>query len=189
MTATLIFLLKTLMDLYLLTFLLRFAMQWTRASHYNPFAQFIYKVTGPLVIPVRRVLPSIRGLDTSTLVVMIALEILTTWVLLRFGPVMLSIGPLLLYALLRLVALVLLFYTGAVLLYALLSWFGDRSRNPMAVLLGELVAPVLRPARLLLPPIGGVDLSAIIVIVLLQVTMFALQQVAIAALPVPLPLR
>jgi YggT family protein len=138
---------------------------------------------------VRRVLPSIRGLDTSTLVVMIALEILTTWVLLRFGPVMLSIGPLLLYALLRLIALVLLFYTGAVLLYALLSWFGDRNRNPMAVLLGELVAPVLRPARLLLPPIGGVDLSAIIVIVLLQVTMFALQQVAIAALPVPLALR
>ena len=169
MTATLIFLFKTLMDLYLLTFLLRFAMQWARTSHYNPFAQFIYKVTGPLVIPIRRVLPSIRGLDTSTLVVMIALEILTTWVLLRFGPVMLSIGPL--------------------LLYALLSWFGDRNRNPMAVLLGELVAPVLRPARLLLPPIGGVDLSAIIVIVLLQVTMFALQQVAIAALPVPLALR
>jgi YggT family protein len=59
----------------------------------------------------------------------------------------------------------------------------------MAVLLGELVAPVLRPARLLLPPIGGLDLSPIIVIVLLQATMLALQQVAFVALPLPLDLR
>jgi YggT family protein len=189
MTATLIFLFKTLMDLYLLTFLLRFVMQWARTSHYNPFAQFVYKVTGPLVIPVRRVLPSIRGLDTSTLVVMIALEILATWLLLRFASLTLPIGSLLLYALLRLISLALLFYTGGVLLYVLLSWFGDRSRNPMAVLLGELVAPVLRPARLLLPPIGGLDLSPIIVIVLLQATMLALQQVAFVALPLPLDLR
>jgi len=188
MTAVLIFLFKTLTDLYLLTFLLRFIMQWARSIHYNPFAQFVYKVTGPLVIPVRRILPSIRGLDTATLIVIVALEILATWLLQRFAGLALPIGPLLLYALLRLTALVLLFYTGAVLLYVLLSWFGDRGRNPMATLLGELVEPVLRPARLLLPAIGGLDLSPIIVIVLLQTTLLALRQVALVALPVPVAL-
>ena len=189
MKSVLIFLFKTLMDLYLLTFLLRFVMQWVRASHYNPFAQFVYKVTSPLVAPARRFLPSFRGIDTPTLVVRIALEILATWVLLLLAGLSFPIGPLLIFALLRLLSLVLLFYFGAVLLNALLSWFASGGRNPMAVMLGELVEPVLRPARLLLPPISGLDLSPIIVIVLLQVMMIALQQVANVALPLPLSLR
>ena len=181
MQGALIFLLKTLMDLYLLTFLLRFVMQLARVSHYNPFAQLIYKLTSPLVIPARRVLPSIGGLDTPTLVIMIVLEILATWLLFRLAGVSLPIGPLLLYALLRLIALALWFYTGALVIYVLLSWFGDRGRSPMGVLLGALVEPVLRPARRLLPPIGGVDLSPLIVIVLLQAAM--------VALPLPAALR
>jgi YggT family protein len=174
MQGALIFLLKTLMDLYLLTFLLRFVMQWTRVSHYNPLAQLVYKLTSPLVIPARRVLPSIGGLDTPTLVVLIVLEILATWLLFRLGGVSLPITALLVYALLRLIALTLWFYTGALLIYVLLSWFADRGRNPMSVLLGEIVEPVLRPARRLLPPIGGIDLSPLIVIVLLQAAMIAL---------------
>lgn len=181
MQNALIFLLKTLMDLYLLTFLLRLIMQWVRANHYNPFAQFVYKVTGPLVIPVRRILPSIRGVDTATIVVMAALEILVTWLLQRFAGLALPIGPLLLYALLRLILLALWFYTGMLIIYVLLSWFGDRSRNPMAVLLGELVEPLLRPARRLVPSIGGLDLSPLIVILLLQAAMIAI--------PLPLALR
>ena len=68
MQSALIFLFKTLADLYLLTFLLRFIMQWVRASHYNPLSQFVFKVTNPLVVPARRVLPSVAGLDTPTLV-------------------------------------------------------------------------------------------------------------------------
>jgi YggT family protein len=174
MRAALIFLFKTLMDLYLLTFLLRFVMQWARTSSHNPFAQLIYKLTSPLVIPARRLLPSIRGFDTPTLAVMIALEILATWLLFLLAGVSLPIGPLLLYALLRLIALALWFYTGALLIYVLLSWFGDRGRNPMGVLLGDLVEPVLRPARRLLPPMGGIDWSPLIVIVLLQAAMIAL---------------
>jgi YggT family protein len=172
--AALIFLLKTLMDLYLLTFLLRFVMQWARTTYHNPFAQFIYKVTSPLVIPARRVLPSIRGLDVPTLIVLIVLELVATWVLVRLSGVSLPIPTLLIYALLRLIALVLWFYTGALIIYVLLSWFGDRGRNPMGVLLGELVEPVLRPARRLVPPIGGLDLSPLIVILLLQAAMIAL---------------
>ena len=166
------------MDFYLLTFLLRLILQWVRASHYNPFAQLIYKLTSPLVIPARRVLPSFGALDTATIVVMIVLEILATWVLYRLAGVSLPIGPLLILSFLRLVELVLLFYTFALLIYVLLSWFGGGGRNPMAVLLGEIVEPVLRPARRLLPPIGGIDLSPLIVIVLLQFAMILLRSAA-----------
>jgi YggT family protein len=181
MQSALIFLIKTVADLYLLTFLLRFIMQWVRAGYDNPLAQFVYKVTSPLVVPARRVLPSIGGVDTPTLAVLVVLEIAVTFVLLRLVGLSLPVPELLLYSLLRLIALTLWFYTGAIIVYAVLSWFGNRGMNPIAALLGDLVEPVLRPARRLLPPIGGLDLSPLIVILLLQA--------ASIALPLPAYLR
>ena len=174
MQEALIFLITTLADLYLLTFLLRFIMQWVRANHYNPLSQFVFKVTSPLVVPARRVLPSVGGLDMPTLAVLIALEILVTFVVLQLAGLSLTVPQLLLYSLLRLIALALWFYTGALFVYVLLSWFGDRSGNPMAELLGELVEPLLRPVRRVLPPIGGLDLSPLVVIILVRVVMIAL---------------
>jgi YggT family protein len=181
MQSALIFLFKTLADLYLLTFLLRFIMQWVRAGYYNPLSQFVVKVTNPLVVPARRVLPSIAGLDAPTLVVLLLLEVAVTFALLRVAGFSVSIPVLLLYSLLRLIALTLWFYTGALIVYVILSWFGNRGINPIAELLGDLVEPILRPARRLLPPIGGLDLSPLIVILLLQA--------ASIALPLPLALR
>jgi YggT family protein len=181
MQSALIFLVKTLADLYLLTFLLRFIMQWVRASYYNPLSQFVFKVTNPLVVPARRVLPSVAGLDTPTLVVLFVLELAVTFLLLRLAGIPLPLAETLLYSVLRLIALAVWFYTVALFIYVVLSWFGDRGRNPMGALLGELVEPLLRPARRLLPPIGGLDLSPLIVILLLQA--------AIIALPLPAYLR
>jgi YggT family protein len=181
MQSALLFLVKTITDLYLLTFLLRFIMQWVRASYYNPFAQFVLKVTNPLVVPARRVLPSVAGLDMPTLAVLFVLELLVTWLLfalLSFSP---GIAELLLYSALRLVALVLWFYTVGAFIYVILSWFGDRGRNPLGAVLTELIDPILRPARRLLPPIGGLDLSPLVVILLLQA--------ALIALPLPAFLR
>ena len=174
MQSALIFLVKTLADLYLLTFLLRFIMQWARASYYNPLSQFVFKVTNPLVAPARRVLPSVGGLDTPTLAVLLVLEFVVTFVLLRLAGIPLPIPETLLYSLLRLIALAIWFYTVALFIYVVLSWFGNRGMNPMTELLGDLVEPLLRPARRLLPPIGGLDLSPLIVILLLQAAMIAL---------------
>ena len=60
---------------------MRFILQWVRADYYNPLAQFVLKVTNPLVVPARRLLPSAGGIDLPTLVVLIALEALITWLL------------------------------------------------------------------------------------------------------------
>lgn len=174
MLNALMFLISTLADLFLLTFLLRFIMQWVRASHYNPLSQFVFKVTNPLVVPARRLLPSVRGLDTPTLVVLFVLEVAITFLLLRLAGLSLTIPDLLLYSLLRLVSLTLLFYIGVLFIYVLLSWFGDRGRNPMAALIGELVEPLLRPVRRLIPPIGGLDIAPLIVTLLLYAIRIAL---------------
>jgi len=192
MLDALIFLVRTFADLYLLTFLLRFIMQWARANHYNPLSQVVFKVTNPLVVPARRLLPSVAGLDVPTLVVLVVLEIVVTFVLLRLVGLSLPIPRLLFYSLLRLISLVLWFYVGALIIYAVLSWFAQPSRNPMAILLGQLVEPLLRPARRMLPPIGGFDLSVLLVIVLLQavtiiVSSLKAATIASAVLPAYLP--
>ena len=174
MDAALIFLVRTLADLYLLTLLLRFILQWVRASYYNPLAQFVLKVTSPLVVPARRLLPSIAGLDVPTLVVLFLLEVLTTWALLALAHQSGPIAQLLMYALLRIIALTLWFYTVTLFVYVLLSWFSQRGANPMAYVLGEIVEPLLRPVRRLLPPVAGLDLSPLLVILLLQAAAIAL---------------
>ena len=165
---------KTLTDLYLLTFLLRFILQWVRASYGNPLSQFVFKVTNPLVVPARRVLPSVAGLDAPTLIVLIVLEVILTLLLLLLLGVSISVPELLFYSILRLISLALWFYTGALLIYVLLSWFGGRGANPMGALLADVVEPLLRPVRRLLPPLGGFDITPAIVIVLLYALRMAL---------------
>jgi YggT family protein len=175
MQSALIFIVKTLTDLYLLAFLLRFILQWVRASYYNPLSQFVLKVTSPLVVPARRMLPSIAGLDIPTLIVLVALEAIATWVLCALVGVTLPVGVFLLYVALRLVALTLWFYTMALFIYVLLSWFGGRGAGPMALVLHELVEPLLRPVRRVLPPIAGLDLSPLLVMLVFQAAIIALE--------------
>jgi len=106
-------------------------------------------------------------------------------VLLRLVDLSLPIPRLLFYSLLRLISLVLWFYVGALIIYAVLSWFAQPSRNPMAMLLGQLVEPLLRPARRMLPPIGGFDLSVLLVIVLLQATTIIVSSLKAATIASP----
>jgi YggT family protein len=172
MQSALIFLFKALADFYLLTFLLRFILQWVRAGYYNPLSQFVLKVTSPLVVPARRVLPSVAGLDVPTLVVLVILESVVTWLLIMLAGF--AVPTFFLYVLLRLVALTLWFYTVALLGYVILSWFGGGG-SPFATVLGELVLPVLRPVRRVLPPIGGLDLSPLLIMLLCQTAVIALR--------------
>ncbi len=173
MTAVL-FLIKTFTDLYLLTYLLRFLMQWARADFYNPLAQFVVRVTNPLVRPARRFLPSVRSVDAPTLIVLAALEALATWLLLAVSGIGFPGGYFVLLVVLRLVNLTLWFYTIAIIVYALLSWVAQADYSPIAALLDDLVAPVLRPARRVLPTIGGLDLSPLIVLIVIQALRIAL---------------
>jgi YggT family protein len=173
----LIFLVKTFTDLYLLMFLLRFIMQWVRADFYNPFAQVVVRITNPLVVPARRLLPSVGSIDAPLLILLILLEAVVTWLLLAIAfasaiPPVTAASFIELVAL-RLVNLLLWFYTIAIVVYALLSWFGQ-SYSPIGELLDDLVSPLLRPVRRLIPIVAGIDLSPAIVVILIIAARLAL---------------
>lgn len=174
MRNALIFLISTLANVYLAALLLRFILQWVRASYRNPLSQLIQKLTSPLVVPARRVLPSIAGLDLPTLAVLILLEALVTFVLITIAPYTIGIPTFLFWVVLRLVALTLWLYTVMLLVYVIVSWFGDRGGNPMGSALTEVVEPVLRPVRRVLPPVAGFDLSPLLVALVCQAGIIAL---------------
>ena len=102
------------------------------------------------------------------------LEAAVTWLLLSLVGASAPVGTFLFLVLLRLIMLTLWFYSIAILIYVVLSWVGQRHGSPIASLLGDVVEPVLRPVRRILPPIGGLDLSPLLVLILLQALIIAL---------------
>ncbi len=166
-TNPLIFLIKTVFGLYGLAVMLRFFLQWTRADFYNPLSQFIVRITAPLLIPLRRVIPSFRGFDLASLVLawgVKTLELFLIGVLVGLGGR--ALGAFL-WAIPGLIGLTIDLFFGAILIQALLSWVNPDPYHPMARLLESLTAPVLNPARRLIPPAGGLDLTPMVVMVVL----------------------
>lgn len=180
----LVFLITTLSSLYLLTFLLRILLQASRADFYNPISEFIVRVTNPLVRPARRIIPAFRGVDVPTLVVLVLLELIVTLMLVGIVGVRPSLAQVFWLVVFRLVYLTLWTYTICVVVYAILSWVVQAAYSPIAMLLSQIVEPVLRPARRILPLVGGFDLSPLLVIILIQAASIAIR-LSIAPLVVP----
>lgn len=170
MQDTLIFIFQTLLDLYILTFVLRVILQAVRADFRNPISQFVLKVTDPLVLPVRRVVPPVGPVDTATVLIALALQALLTGILLNIactsGP---NIVQLLGLSVIRLARLTLNIFFFLIIAQVIISWVAAGQYNPMFVLLSQVVDPVLRPFRRLIPPIAGVDLSPLFAIIAIQV--------------------
>ena len=169
MRSTLFYLVKALGDLYLLAFLLRFLLQWVRADFYNPFTRAIAQITNPLVSPAARFIPTSRNVDVPAVAVLVLLEGILTWLLLSISNIPSgTLAPFPLLVIFRLISLALWFYSVGILIYVILSWVGPGTRNPVATVLSDLIEPVLRPARRLLPTIAGLDLSPLLVLILVQ---------------------
>ena len=169
MLNSLFYLVKALGDLYLLTFLLRFLLQWVKAEYHNPFTQAIVQITNPLVIPAGRLIPTSRSADVPTLVILVLLEAILTFTLMAIGNLSsMSLAPFPALVLFRLISLTLWFYSVSILIYVIMSWIGPRGQHPIAVVLADLNEPLLRPVRRILPPIAGLDLSPLLVLILLQ---------------------
>ncbi len=165
----LIFILRTLFDLYVLTFALRLLLQWATVDKRNPLVQFILRVTNPLVVPLRRVLPAMGRLDTATLVALIGLQLAGTALLVRLGCVgEPALWQILALAVLTIVKLGLGVFTWSIIIYVVLSWVSPGGYNPAAAIVAAVVEPVLTPFRRLIPPIGGIDLSPLFALIALQ---------------------
>ena len=164
-----VYVLQTLGSLYLLIVLLRFVLQLVRANFYNPLCQFAVKATQPLLKPLRRVIPSLFGLDMSSLVlaILVQLALMALTLLLTYGT-MGNFLQLLVWALIGVTALFLKIFFFALIVSVILSWVAPGSHNPGAELVNQICEPALAPFRKILPNLGGLDISPILAFMVLK---------------------
>ncbi|MGE1174458.1 MULTISPECIES: YggT family protein [Pseudomonas] len=157
-----VYVLQTLGSLYLLIVLLRFVLQLVRANFYNPLCQFVVKATQPLLKPLRRIIPSLFGLDMSSLVlaILVQLALMALTLLLTYGTTG-NLLQLLIWSIIGVTALFLKIFFFALIISVILSWVAPGSHNPGAELVNQICEPALAPFRRLLPSMGGLDLSPI----------------------------
>ena len=175
MSQALYFIIKTLTQLYLLVLLLRFWLPMLGADFRNPLAQGILRITSPLVVPVRRFVPSIGRLDTSTILVAYVIQFLTVLLLLTIGGYRVGTVPIMVTTLVELAVLSLNLFFFVILIKIILSWVAPHTHNYATALLTTMAEPVLRPFRRIIPSIGGLDISPIFAIILLQAAVIFLQ--------------
>jgi YggT family protein len=155
--------------------LLRLYMQYQRVGFGNPVGRFVFALTDWLILPLRKVLPPVGRWDTSSIVAAFLVE------LVQFGLLYLLLGAGLGYALVPVLALFGLLrlaisgLTGLVIVYAILSWV--RADSPLVDIIDRLCMPLLRPWRKLIPLVGGIDLSPLAFLIVLQVAAIILTSV------------
>ena len=166
------FLLEVVASLLCTAFLLRIYMQWQRISFNNPVGKLVFALSDWIVFPLRRVLPALGRLDSASLVAALLVELthyLLLWLLAGGGNNVLWILWLALFGLLR---LTLTGMIGLLIVYVVLSWV--QTQSVLSDVIQRLAEPLLRPLRRVLPQLGGLDLSALVVLVLLQIGLMVL---------------
>ena len=163
---TLLFLVKTIFDLYLMVLIVRFILQYLRTSFLNPVAQFSYKLSEPMLAPFRGVIPRTQLFDLP-LGLFILLMVWAKLILVSMlqGGAVPSFFILFFIGLATIVQLTVNLYFYCILGVVILSWVAPNTHSPLTVLLHQLTDPILMPARRMIPDIGGIDLSPIIVII------------------------
>jgi len=173
-SGALIYLISTITDLYIAAILLRLLLQWVGADFHNPLSQFLIKITNPVLVPARRIIPSIGKLDTASVMVMLLLELAQLAIISLLGQM--DFNPLFLFLFAIKKLLLTLFMTYFVLIIArvIFSWIANQSHHPLIPLVYQLTEPVLRPFNRLIPPMGGIDLSPLFVLIALRFLMLLL---------------
>lgn len=158
------YLISTVFELYLMVVILRLWLQLARADFYNPFSQFVVKATQPILAPMRKVIPSIGAIDTAAVILAVLVVIAKIVVLSLFAGAAIDIPTLLIYSVVSVFkqAGVLLFWM--LIIRAILSWV-SQGYNPIEMVMGQLTEPLLAPIRRILPPMGGLDLSLLVVMI------------------------
>ncbi len=176
-----VYILQTIGSLYLLIVLLRFILQLVRADFYNPLSQFIVRATHPLLKPLRKVIPSVAGLDLASLVLAIVVQL----VLMALTLMLLGYGvdnplQLLVWSIIGVTALFLKVFFFALIISVILSWVAQGSHNPTAMLINQICEPLLSPIRRILPSMGGLDLSPIVAFLILNlIDMLVIRNLAV----------
>src|SRR5690554_5298952 len=169
---------------YMTIVLLRFLLQLARADFYNPISQFVVKATNPPLRPLRRFIPGWGGIDGAALVLVVIIQAITFFlILVALNGGIPAINPvtLLVWAVLNVLSLILKIYFWSVIAVVVVSWIAPQSGHPAIQLVAQMTGPMMRTVRNMMPSMGGLDLSAIIVFVILNVVTVVVNHMKVAA--------
>ena len=170
---------QTFFSLLLMVVILRLLLQMSRADFYNPISQALVKVSNPLLLPLRRFIPPLGKIDSASVVLALLVQMLAiVTLLLIFGARIPNIVTLLGWSVIGCLALVANLYFFGILINIILSWVAPGTHHPAAALLYQLTEPVMQPFRKLIPPMGGIDLSPILVFLSINVVQILIKSMA-----------
>ena len=170
-----VYLVDTVFAFFVLLLLARFHFQWLRVPFRNPIGEFVLATTSWMVMPVRRVIPSLAGLDLATLLLAFALQCLAIWIKAEIVGVEPALPAVLGIAALDLLRYSLYILVFAILVQVLFSWINPYA--PMAPVFNAMTAPFLRPLRRFIPPLGNVDLTPLVLLIVIQIVLIVLANV------------
>ena len=160
-----IFLIQTFSSLYIILILLRFLMQAARVDYYNPICQIVVKLTDPPVKPLKKLLPIVRGVDFATLAVAFLVQLLAVCLVMMISGGSVFHPAYIGWSMVGILSLIFDIYFFALIAMVIASWIAPHSNHPALALVFQLTEPICAPARKLLPPMGGLDFSIILVFV------------------------
>lgn len=167
-----VFLLDTVVTFFVFALLLRFHFQWLHVSFRNPVGEFVLVTTSWMVMPVRRFVPGLAGLDLSTLLLAWIIQALGTWVEAALRGAEPGLLGLALVAFLDLIRYSLYILVAAVIIEVVFSWINPGT--PVAPVVTAVTRPFLRPLRRYIPPVGQFDLTPLVLVILIQVVLIVL---------------
>ena len=174
------FLLETLGSLYLCLVVLRTMLQASGADFYNPISQFVVKATQPPLGILRRAIPRGRRFDPALLVLAMVVQAIVLGGLLVLAGYIPSVVQLITWSAVGLIGLVVNTYLIAMVIMIVVSWIAPGSHHPAVRLVYQVTEPVMGPVRSLLPAMGGLDFSPIVVFIVINVLQISLRHIAVA---------
>ncbi|MGK0404659.1 MAG: YggT family protein [Oleispira sp.] len=160
---------NTLVGLYLLLVVMRFLLQLVRADFYNPISQFIVKATNLPLIPLRKVIPGIGGIDVASIVLALLVQAVAIVLILLLNGIQPPPLQVAMWSAIGILSLLLKVYFWGLLITVIASWVAPNSYNPVLILINQILEPAMKPIRKIMPDLGGMDISPIIMFLLIQV--------------------
>jgi len=157
-------------SIYIMIVMVRFLLQLCKADFYNPLSQFIVKATDPLLLPLRKVIPGLFGIDLASIVLALILQVATIGILfVLFNGAMPPLISVAFLSVFKLLELVLNIYLFSFIILVVVSWVAPHSHNPAISLISSITEPMLQPIRKQLPAMGGFDFSIMVAILIIYI--------------------
>jgi YggT family protein len=174
-----VFLVDAVASFFVFMLLARFHFQWLRVPFRNPVGEFVLATTNWIVVPARSAIPGLAGLDLASLFLAWVVQGLGLWLQAAILGAEPGVGMIAAVALVDLVRYSLYILVFAVIVQAVLSWVNPYT--PLAPAFDTITRPFLRPLRRYVPPVGNVDLTPLILLVILYVVLIVVNHLRVAA--------